>query len=155
MHPKKGFIVMFNSWQFRVFTLFITIVLYIISFLCYNSICKMWGKCGYEHLRYNIISIMFLPPIWTAFFIVSTAYFPYADGVPCLLKQYKFLWCWYLSGREYRQALQCLFQFRKTHGRTGGAGYAETPSQGSHLLLRTRLSLPARCWYGLSACLFV
>ena len=58
MHPKKGFIVMFGFRQFRVFALFITVVLYIISFLCYNSICIIWGKCNYKHFRYNIISIM-------------------------------------------------------------------------------------------------
>ena len=45
---------------------------------------------------------------------------------------------------EYPQALQYPFAQSKTSARTGGAGYAETPSRGLHLLLRITLSFPAK-----------
>ena len=140
---------MFGFRQFRVFALFITVVLYIISFLCYNSICIIWGKCSYEHFRYNIISIMWPPPILVAFFILWAAYFPYADGVPCRWRWYKFLLYLCLNGLRYRQAWQYPFQFRKTPLRTGGVDYVETPFADLHLLPRTKLSFPARCLCGL------
>ena len=89
-----------------------------------------------------------------AFFIGSGAYFPSGGGARCRWKWYKFALCLYCCDLKYRLTLQCPFQFRKILLRTSGADYAETPFSGSHLLLHTMLSFPARCLCGLSVCRF-
>ena len=103
-------------------------------------------------LFYNIMPIMYLPPLLAAFFILWAAYSPCAGGAQSLLRWYRSLWYWYLSDRECPPALQCPFQFHRTHGRTSDAGYAETPFQDWHSPPRITPSFPARCSCGLSAC---
>ena len=74
------------SDNYEFFILFSVKVLYKPSTLCYNAIYKIAFAISVREIQYNIMGIMFLPPISVAFFIVSAAYSPYADGVLCLLR---------------------------------------------------------------------
>ena len=137
--------------QLDFFKLSLIKTIYILHRLCYNLLYNLAVYIVLS-VQYNIIPIMYLPPLLAAFFILWAAYFPCAGGAQSLLRWYRFLWYWYLSDRECRQALQCPFQFHRTHGRTSGAGYAETLFADWHLPPRITPSFPARCSYGLSAC---
>ena len=74
------------SDNYEFFILFSVKVLYKPSSLCYNAICKIVFVISVREIQYNIMEIMFLPPISVAFFIVSTAYFPTAFDVQSLLR---------------------------------------------------------------------
>lgn len=137
--------------------LFASKVLYNLSLLWYNLICKirlmyqLWNS-----IQHNVDYVI-RRRFWRIFYFyakLSSACFPFFCGVPYRWKWYKFELCWYCCDQECPQALQYLFRYRKMCVQTGGEDYAETPFADLHLHLCTRLSSPAKCSCGLRVCRF-